>query len=34
MQRLVPADHFLLTFTLPTEWRGLAAAHADVVFDG
>ncbi len=33
MQRLVPADHFLLTFTLPAEWRGLAAAHAEVVFD-
>jgi hypothetical protein len=24
MQRLVPADYFLLTFTLPAEWRGLA----------
>ncbi len=33
MQRLVPADYFLLTFTLPAERRGLAAAHADVVFD-
>ena len=33
MQRLVPADYFLLTFTLPAELRGLAAAHADVVFD-
>lgn len=33
MQRLVPADTFLLTFTLPAEWRGLALAHADVVFD-
>nr|WP_291934565.1 transposase [Accumulibacter sp.] len=33
MQRLVPADHFLLTCTLPAEWRGLAAAHADVAFD-
>lgn len=33
MQRLVPADYFLLTFTLPAEFRGLAAAHADVVFD-
>ncbi len=33
MQRLVPADYFLLTFTLPAEWRGLAVAHADVVFD-
>jgi len=33
VQRLVPADYFLLTFTLPAEVRGLAAAHADVVFD-
>jgi len=33
VQRLVPADYFLLTFTLPAELRGLAAAHADVVFD-
>ncbi len=33
MQRLVPADYFLLTFTLPAEFRGLAAAHADVVLD-
>jgi hypothetical protein len=33
MQRLVRADSFLLTFTLPAELRGLAGAHADVVFD-
>ena len=33
MQRLVPADYFLLTFTLPAEFRGLAAAHAGVVLD-
>jgi putative transposase/transposase-like zinc-binding protein len=33
MQRLVPADYFLLTFTLPAEFRGLAAAHAAVVLD-
>ncbi len=33
MQRLVPADYCLLTLTLPAEWRGLAAAYADVVFD-
>lgn len=33
MQRLVPADYFLLTFTLPAELRGLARAHAEVVFD-
>jgi hypothetical protein len=33
MQRLVPADYFLLTFTLPAEFRGLTSAHADVVLD-
>ena len=33
VQRLVPADYFLLTFTLPAEFRGLAAAHANVVLD-
>jgi len=33
MQRLIPADYFLLTFTLPAELRRLAAAHADIVFD-
>lgn len=33
MQRLVPADYFLLTFTLPAEFRGLASARADVVLD-
>ena len=33
MQRMVPADYFLLSFTLPAELRGLAAAHAEVVFD-
>jgi hypothetical protein len=33
MQRLVPADYFLLTFTLPAQFRGLAAAHAGVLFD-
>ena len=33
MQRLVPADYFLLTFTLPAELRGLALAHADIVLD-
>ena len=33
MQRLVPADYFLLSFTLPAQLRGLAAAHADVVLD-
>ena len=33
MQRLVPADYFLLTFTLPAELRALALAHADIVLD-
>lgn len=33
MQRLVPADYFLLTFTLPAEFRGLASAHANVILD-
>lgn len=33
MQRLVPADYFLLTFTLPAEFRGLAVAHADIALD-
>lgn len=33
MQRLVPADYFLITFTLPAEFRGLAAAHPRIVYD-
>lgn len=33
MQRLVPADYFLITFTLPAEFRGLATAHQGMVFD-
>jgi hypothetical protein len=33
MQRLVPADYFLLTFTLPAELRALTRARADVVLD-
>lgn len=33
MQRLVPAEYFLLTFTLPAQWRGLTAAHAELVLD-
>lgn len=33
LQRLVPADYFLVGFTLPAEFRGLAAARADVVLD-
>ena len=33
MQRLVPADYFLITFTLPAEFRGLAATQARIVCD-
>ncbi len=33
MRRLVPADYFQLTFTLPAEFRDLAAAHVDMVLD-
>jgi len=29
----VPAEYFLLTFTLPAEFRGLAAAHPGLVYD-
>ncbi|MDZ4348283.1 MAG: transposase zinc-binding domain-containing protein, partial [Xanthomonadaceae bacterium] len=33
IKRLVPADHFLLTFTLPAELRALAQSRADLVLD-
>jgi len=33
IRRLVPADYFLITFTLPAEFRGLAAAHPGVTYD-
>ena len=33
LKRLVPAEYFLLTFTLPAEFRALTAAHQGVVFD-
>lgn len=33
MRALVPAEYFLLTFTLPAEFRGLAGAHQRVVYD-
>lgn len=33
MQRLVPADYFLITFTLPAQLRGLAAAQPRSLFD-
>jgi hypothetical protein len=32
-RRLVPADYFLITFTLPAEFRGLAAAHPRIAYD-
>jgi hypothetical protein len=32
LQSLVPATYFLLTFTLPSELRGLAFGHQRVVF--
>jgi hypothetical protein len=33
MRRLVPADYFLITFTLPAEFRPLAAAHPRSAYD-
>jgi len=33
MQRLVPANYFLATFTLPAEFRPLAAAHPRLAYD-
>ncbi|MCC4118768.1 IS91 family transposase [Aromatoleum toluclasticum] len=33
VKRLVPAEYFLLTFTLPAELRPLAGAHPQVVYD-
>ena len=33
LQKQVPAEYFLLTFTLPAEFRALAAAHQSVVYD-
>jgi hypothetical protein len=33
IQRLVPADYFLITFTLPAEFRGLAAAQPRIAYD-
>ena len=33
MQKQVPAEYFLLTFTLPAEFRGLAWAHQNVLYD-
>ena len=33
IRRLVPAEYFLITFTLPAEFRPLAGAHQSVVYD-
>lgn len=33
IQKQVPAEYFLLTFTLPAEFRGMAAAHPAIVYD-
>ncbi|MEF8766825.1 IS91 family transposase [Candidatus Accumulibacter contiguus] len=33
VQKRLPAEYFLLTFTLPAEFRDLARAHPGVVFD-
>ena len=33
MNRLVPAEYFLITFTLPAQFRGLSWAHQRVVYD-
>ena len=32
-RKQVPAEYFLLTFTLPAEFRPLARAHQMVVYD-
>lgn len=33
LQKQVPATYFLLTFTLPAEFRGIAAAHPGQIYD-
>jgi hypothetical protein len=33
LQKQVPADYFMMTFTLPAEFRPLAWAHQSVVYD-
>ena len=33
MQKRVPAEYFLITFTLPAEFRALAGAHQGVLYD-
>jgi hypothetical protein len=32
LRKQVPAEYFLLTFTLPAEFRGLAGAHQSVIY--
>ena len=34
LKKQVPAEYFLLTFTLPAEFRALAFAHQRVLYDG
>ncbi len=34
LKKQVPAEYFLLTFTLPAEFRALAFAHPRVLYDG
>lgn len=33
LQKQVPAEYFLLTFTLPAEFRGMARAHQSIIYD-
>ena len=33
LQKQVPAEYVLLTFTLPAEFRGLARAHQRIIYD-
>ncbi len=33
LQKQLPAEYFLLTFTLPAEFRGLARVHQNVIYD-
>jgi hypothetical protein len=33
IKKQVPAEYFLLTFTLPAEFRGIAAVHSTIVYD-
>ncbi|CAH1206106.1 hypothetical protein NTGBS_600002 [Candidatus Nitrotoga sp. BS] len=33
LQKQVPAEYVLLTFTLPAEFKGLALAHQRIIYD-